>query len=53
MFMLLVLFIGQYGGAQQEEVDEPQMKEELLPELWKRLAFQSSIFKVYSSFQGC
>ncbi|MFC2140924.1 tetratricopeptide repeat protein [Acidobacteriota bacterium] len=43
VFMLLVHIIGQYGGAHQEEVDEPQMKEKL-PELWRRLAFYSPLY---------
>lgn len=38
VFMLLVLIIGQYGGAQQDEVDKLQMMDKLLPEPWKRLA---------------
>jgi tetratricopeptide (TPR) repeat protein len=36
VFMLLVLIIGQYGGAQQDEVDKLKMKEKL-PEPWTRL----------------
>lgn len=43
IFMLLVHVIGQNGGAHQEEVDEPQMKE-TLPELWRRLAFFSPLY---------
>lgn len=37
MFILLIHIIGQYGGAQQEEDDEPQVMDKLLPGPWTRL----------------
>jgi tetratricopeptide (TPR) repeat protein len=36
--MLLFHIMGEYAGAQQEGIDEPQMMDKLIPGPWKRLA---------------